>query len=118
MIPQKIATGCRTRYFRHAKELRYALKQFVSRIQVAEDGALMILIFLVSRAHARERLKKSQGSRPTARGRPVLTERFFSATLGTRSSAHRILFEGRGHGASARVFERRGLVGLPVIFLR
>jgi hypothetical protein len=22
MIPQKIATGCRTRYFRHAKELR------------------------------------------------------------------------------------------------
>jgi hypothetical protein len=32
MIPQKIATGCRTRYFRHAKELPYALKQFVSRI--------------------------------------------------------------------------------------
>jgi hypothetical protein len=29
MIPQKIATGCRTRYFRHAKELPYALKQFV-----------------------------------------------------------------------------------------
>jgi hypothetical protein len=56
MIPQKIATGCRTRYFRHAKEVRYALKQFVSRIQVAEDGALMILIFLVSRArvHARD----------------------------------------------------------------
>ena len=37
MIPQKIATGCRTRYFRHAKELRYALKQFVSRIQVAAN---------------------------------------------------------------------------------
>jgi hypothetical protein len=35
MIPQKIATGCRTRYFRHAKELPYAPKQFVSRIQVA-----------------------------------------------------------------------------------
>jgi hypothetical protein len=26
MIPQKIATGCGTRYFRHPKELRYALK--------------------------------------------------------------------------------------------
>src|SRR6202043_804046 len=37
------------------------------------------------------------------RGRPMLTERFFSATLGPRSSAHRVLFEGRGHGASARV---------------
>jgi hypothetical protein len=37
LIPQKIATGCRTRYFRHAKELRHALKQFVSRIQVAAN---------------------------------------------------------------------------------
>ena len=37
MIPQKIATGCRTRYFRHTKELPYALKQFVSRIQVAAN---------------------------------------------------------------------------------
>jgi hypothetical protein len=27
----------RTGYFRHAKELRYALKQFVSRIQVAAN---------------------------------------------------------------------------------
>src|ERR1700719_2107769 len=60
MIPQKIATGCRTRYFRHAKELRYAFKQFVSRIQIAEDGALMILIFFsLSRARARETKKIS-----------------------------------------------------------
>jgi hypothetical protein len=54
----------------------------------------------------------------TASSRAMLTEHIFAAPPGRRSRDRRALPEGRGHGASDRVFERRGLVELPVISLR
>src|ERR1700752_3345194 len=60
----------------------------------------------------------STGSRRRAGSRRVLTERFFASDPGPRSRAGRVLSEGRGHEAFARVFERRALVGLPIISLR
>jgi hypothetical protein len=48
---------------------------------------------------------------------PILKERAFGLTNG-KGNHRRALSEGRGHGASTRVFERRRLVGLPVISLR
>jgi hypothetical protein len=49
---------------------------------------------------------------------PMLTERILSELPGWRSRDRRALSEGRGQGAPARVFERRGLGELPVISLR
>src|ERR1700731_2121770 len=48
----------------------------------------------------------------------MLTERLFSSGPVLGSRARRVLSEGRDHGASAQAFERRGLVGLPIISLR
>src|SRR5689334_7771086 len=48
----------------------------------------------------------------------MLNERIFVGALWTALARPSALPEGRGHGASARVFERRGLVELPVISLR